>query len=126
MSSRQNSATIWPSHGKRGRHDWWTYLERGYLDPFREVLRETPDVVDSEVDDNGRTMLMYAVGSSLEIADLLIKAGADVNRRDSSGRSVWDFCPTWGPTSVEIWRALIQAGLDVNSLYGVRLDFHTR
>lgn len=115
MSTQQNSTMHWPSHGNRGRHDWWTYLERGYLDPFRDVLCEMPDVVDAPVDDNGRTMLMYALGSSVEIVNLLITAGADVNRRDSSGRSVWDFAPTWGPLSVEKWRALIQAGLDVNS-----------
>ena len=105
----------WPSHSPRGRHDWWTYLERGYAGPFRDVLREMPDVVDAPLDDGGRTMLMYALSSSMEIADILINAGADVNRRDTSGRPVWDFAPTWGPSSVEIWRALIHAGLDVNS-----------
>lgn len=106
----------WPSHGSRGQHDWWTYLERGYAGPFRDVLREMPDVVDAPVDDDdGRTMLMYAVGSSIEIVNILINAGADVNRRDTSGRPVWDFAPTWGPSSVEIWRALIHASLDVNS-----------
>lgn len=105
----------WPSHGPRGRHDWWTYLERGYADPFRDAVREMPDVVDAPFDENGRTMLMYAVSNSLEIVNILIKAGADVNRCDSYARPVWDFAPTWGPSSVEIWRALIQAGLDVNS-----------
>lgn len=120
MPTRQNSGMTWPSHGPRGRRDWGTYLERGYSGPFRDVLREMPDVVDAPVDDSGRTMLMevlaFAGGKPwLEIVTLLIKAGADVNRRDSSGRSVWGFAPTWGPFSVEIWRALIQAGLDVNS-----------
>lgn len=116
MSNQQNSDMIWPSHGSRGRHDWATYLERGYADPFREVLRDRPGVVDAPIDDCGRTMLMYAMGSSIEIVNILINAGADVNRRDLSGRAVWDFAPTWGSLSVEIWSALIHAGLDVNSL----------
>ncbi len=115
MSTRHNSEMTWPSHSSRGRHDWWTYLERGYAGPFRDVLRDMPDVVDAPVDESGRTMLMHALSSSMEIVNILIKAGADVNRRDSSGRAVWDFAPTWGPFSVEIWSALIQAGLDVNS-----------
>lgn len=106
---------VWPSHGSSGRHDWWTYLERGYAGPFRDVLRETPEVVDAPVDDAGRTMLMYAVGGGVEIVDILVKAGADVNRRDAGGRAVWDFAPTWGSASVEIWRTLVQAGLDVHS-----------
>ncbi len=85
----------WPSHGPRGRHDWWTYLERGYVAPFRDAVREMPDV-DVPVDDSGRTMLMevlaYAGGEPwLEIVTLLIGAGADVNRRDLGGRPVWDF-----------------------------------
>lgn len=105
----------WPSHGTQGRHDWGTYLERGYAAPFRDAVREMPDVVDATIDDGGRTMLMYAVSSSIEIVNILINAGADVNRRDTSGRPVWDFAPTWGPSSVEIWRALIHAGIDVNS-----------
>lgn len=109
----------WPSHGPGGRHDWETYLERGYVDPFREAVRCIPDV-DAPIDDGGRTMLMevlaYARGKPwLEIVTLLIKAGADVNRRDSSGRPVWDFAPTSGPSFDEIWRALIQTGLDANS-----------
>jgi hypothetical protein len=78
-----------------------------------------PDV-DVPVDDSGRTMLMevlaYAGGEPwLEIVTLLIGAGADVNRCDLGGRPVWDFAPTSGPSCVEIWRALIQASLDVNA-----------
>lgn len=111
---KENDAGGWPSHSARGRHDWWTYLERGYADPFREVVRKMADV-DVVVDESGRSMLMYALGSSIEIVQILIDAGADVNRRDLAGRAVWDFSPTWGPSSVEKWRALIQAGLDVNS-----------
>lgn len=115
MPNRQDSDKTWPSHGSRGRHDWWTYLERGYAEPFRDVLRDRPDVVDAPIDENGRTMLMYALGSSIEIVNILIKAGADVNHRELSGRAVWDFAPTWGPFSVDIWSALIQAGLDIKS-----------
>lgn len=115
MSTQKNSMVTWPSHGPRGRHDWWTYLERGYADPFRDVLRKMPDVVDAPFDDSGRTMLMYAVSSSIEIVNILIRAGADVNRRDSCGRPVWDFAPTSGPSCVEIWRTLIQAGLNLSS-----------
>ena len=108
----------WPSHGARGRHDWATYLERGYIAPFRDVLREMPDVVDAAIDDSGRTMLMYAVsenGGWLELVTLLIGAGADVNRREANGRPVWDFVSTSGPSCVEVWRTLVNAGLDVNS-----------
>ncbi len=71
--------------------------------------------VDVPVDESGRSMLMYSLGSSIEIVKILIDAGADVNRRDTAGRAVWDFSPTWGPSAVDKWRALIQAGLDVNS-----------
>ncbi|TBR24596.1 hypothetical protein EPO15_03795 [bacterium] len=115
MPDGKNPGAVWPSHGRSGRHDWWTYLERMYAGPFQDALRDAPEIVDSAVDDNGRTMLMYALGSSLEIVEILLKAGADVNRRDSSGRAVWDFAPTWGPSSVEKWGALVQAGLDVDS-----------
>jgi ankyrin repeat protein len=89
------------------------------VDPFRDTVREMPDV-DVPVDDGGRTMLMevlaFAGGAQwLEIVTLLIRAGADVNRRERGGRPVWDFAPTSGPSCVEIWSALVQAGLDVNS-----------
>jgi ankyrin repeat protein len=109
----------WPTHGSHGgRHDWATYLERGYVTPFREAVRELDDV-DTPVDDTGRSMLMYAVSAgvvgSVEIAGILIAAKADVNRRDASGRPVWDFAPTWGLGSVEIWSALLRAGLDVKA-----------
>lgn len=108
----------WPTHGRGGRHDWATYLERGYEAPFREAVREIDDV-DADFDDNGRSMLMYALSSgssaSAGIVGILIGAGADVNRQDASGRPAWDFAPTWGPSSVEIWSALIGAGLDVKS-----------
>ncbi len=109
----------WPTHGRHGgRHDWATYLERGYAAPFRDAVREIEDV-DTAVDDTGRSMLMWAVSAggvgSVEIAEILIAAGADVNRRDAMGRPVWDFAPTWGPGSVEIWSALLPAGLDVKA-----------
>ncbi len=70
----------WPSHGPRGRHDWGTYLERGYVDPFRDAVREMPDV-DVPLDDGGRTMLMevlaFAGGAQwLEIVALFVGAGA--------------------------------------------------
>ncbi len=115
MSGDAGAEVSWPSHGRSGRHDWWTYLERGYLEPFRDVLRETPAVVDASVDGDGRTMLMYAVGSSSALVDMLIAAGADVNRRDSHGRPVWDFVPSPAPQWVDVWRLLIAAGLDVNA-----------
>lgn len=114
LKTKENSEGGWPSHSSRGRYDWWTYLERGYADPFREVVRKMADV-DVPVDESGRSMLMYALGSSIEIVQILIDAGADVNRRDSAGSAVWDFSPTWGPSSVEKWHALIQSSLDVNS-----------
>ena len=110
----------WPSHAVGGgRHDWATYLERGFVEPFRNALRGMPEV-DAPVDDGGRTMLMevltFARGEPwLEIVNLLIGAGADVNRRVSGGRLVWDFAPTSNPGCVEIWRALIQSGLDVTT-----------
>lgn len=108
----------WPTHGRSGRHDWATYLERGYEAPFREAVREIDDI-DAAVDDNGRSMLMYALSSGgvncEGIVGILIGAGADVNRRDAGGRPAWDFAPTWGPSSVAIWSALIAAGLDVGS-----------
>jgi len=115
MSDQPQKELSWPTHGSRGRHDWWTYLERGYLDPFRDVLATTPGVVDAVFDDAGRTMLMYAVATSSALVGMLIKAGADVNRRDAHGRPVWDFVPRWGPQWVDVWRLLIEAGLDVNS-----------
>ena len=112
---RYAAPVSWPSHGPRGRHDWWTYLERGDLDPFRDVLRQTPDVVDAPVDDSERTMLMVAVERNAALVEMLIQAGADVNRRDAHGRPVWDFVPTSGPQWVAVWRLLIEAGLDVQS-----------
>lgn len=114
MHKKEGSKMGWPSHGRSGRHDWWTYLERGYAEPFREAVREMDDV-DVAFEGPGRTMLMYAVGSTVEIVKILIEAGADVNRKDSSGRPVWDFAPTSGPASPGFWRALIEAGLDVRS-----------
>jgi ankyrin repeat protein len=109
----------WPSHGPRGRHDWATYIERGYVSPFRDALRDLPDV-DVPVDGGGRTMLMTVLAHAggapwLQIVRLLIGAGADVNRRDAGGRPVWDFAPTSGPACVEIWSALLEAGADVNA-----------
>jgi hypothetical protein len=74
-----------------------------------------PEVVDAPFDETARTVLMYAVSSTSSLVEMLIKAGADVNRRDAQGRPVWDFALTSGPQSIEIWRLLIQAGLDVHS-----------
>ena len=58
---------------------------------------------------------MCAVSSNAALVEMLIAAGADVNRRDAAGRPVWDFVPTSGSQWVPVWRLLIEAGLDVGS-----------
>lgn len=105
----------WPTHARDGRIDWWTCLDRGDLRPFKTALSAQPAVVDAPFDGSDRTALMSAVGSTPELVCLLLQAGADPNRRDAEARPVWDFAPTWGPGATEIWKALLEAGLDVHA-----------
>lgn len=57
---------------------------RGDQDSVRTILRQHPDLATAR-DDEGVTALHYAaLGGHKEVAELLVKHGADVNARDGT------------------------------------------
>lgn len=78
----------------------WTTLHYAATAPTPEVLAWLLKQGDLDLNagsTNGSTPLMLALGyGSLDSAALLIKAGADVTRRNDLGLSAWDFAKRSG------------------------------
>lgn len=78
----------------------WTTLHYAVLAPNTEVLQlllARKDLDLNAPSDNASTPLMMALGyGSLDAAELLVKAGADRQRRNDLGLSAWDFAKRAG------------------------------
>ena len=77
------------------------------------LLVETPNINVNIVDRNGRTALHLASGNGLTpVVQLLIDAGADLNKEDDGNRTPLHYASLEG--YIEIVQYLIDAGADVN------------
>jgi ankyrin repeat protein len=93
-----------------GRHsrDVWALTHAGRVDRLREVLREEPALARVSSSE-GHTPLMWLpddAGAALEIAGLLLDAGADPARRNAEGLTAADVATRRGLDEVA---ALLQA-----------------
>ena len=65
-----------------------------------EILKSTPNLID-EVNGNGETPLLIAVhNNQIDIAKLLIDAGADVNKQDAKKDSAYLYAGAEGRTEI--------------------------
>jgi hypothetical protein len=85
-------------------------------DHFGEAVQELIDAganLNARETHTGRTALIYAVlQQKTQVAEALIKAGADVNLADASGRTALILAALWG--QAEMVEALIKAGANLN------------
>jgi ankyrin repeat protein len=85
-------------------------VSSGDADTVKALLSEGISA-DSEIGNSGITLLMQA--KNAQIAKLLLDAGADVNRRDKSGRSVLHHIANREADSLMV-ALLLRAGANVN------------
>jgi ankyrin repeat protein len=87
------------------------------LDACKTLIEYESDL--NAPDNGGSTPLMWAIQNAtpeeLEIIELLLDSGADVNRVDMNGLTAFDrFCKT--NSDIAIGRALVRAGANVRAL----------
>ena len=85
--------------------------QRGDLDGVQRLLAKGHDI--NAVDDLGKTALHYAVGNEhFEVAQLLLRAGADVDARDEASVGNTPLGEVAGSCSLRIARLLVDSGAD--------------
>jgi ankyrin repeat protein len=80
----------------------WTLCFRGYVDRIREILKEDPTRA-RVVSNDGYTPLWWLPddeSKAIEIAELLIAAGADPLAKNKEGRTAADAARRRGMTTV--------------------------
>jgi ankyrin repeat protein len=86
-------------------------IANGNLDKVKQLIAKNPNLVNAKLNKDGDTALSIACDKdNLNIVNVLIKAGADVNATDNDGETV-----LMRVSNVKIVNALIKAGADVNA-----------
>jgi ankyrin repeat protein len=79
-----------------------------------EALQKGADINAKDNDNDGWTTLMYASGIGyLDIAELIIAKGVDVNAKDKDGKTALMFASEEG--NLDVANLLIEKGADVNA-----------
>ena len=82
---------------------------------IQELIDIGTDINDGGYEDGGRTPLHWACFKGrLEIATMLVKAGADINAQDAYGSSALSFAVNAKSAAQNLTALLIEAGADVN------------
>jgi ankyrin repeat protein len=110
--SNYNSTPIgWAAHGDKtemvrflSQHssDIWTLCFNGYVERVRDILAENPNLA-TRVGEDGITPLWWLPddeGKAMQIAELLLEAGADPSTKNKEGRTAADWARRRGMRDV--------------------------
>eukprot|EP00512_Aurantiochytrium_limacinum_P012668 CAMPEP_0171569514 /NCGR_PEP_ID=MMETSP0961-20121227/2387_1 /TAXON_ID=87120 /ORGANISM="Aurantiochytrium limacinum, Strain ATCCMYA-1381" /LENGTH=466 /DNA_ID=CAMNT_0012123813 /DNA_START=510 /DNA_END=1907 /DNA_ORIENTATION=- len=92
------------------------YIEDGDLAAVQQTIAENPELINARISSSGGTPLMYTLYSSSEfhadIAQWLIRAGADLDIQDRNGDTALMLTSTLGEP--EIARLIVSKGADLD------------
>jgi len=110
--SNYNGTPIgWAAHGDKtemvrflSQHssDIWTLCFNGYVERVRDILAENPNLA-TRVGEDGITPLWWLPddeGKAMQIAELLLEAGADPSTKNKEGRTAADWARRRGMRDV--------------------------
>lgn len=108
-------------------NDYFSMCSSGAVTRVREHIEQDPTIVDM-VDENGATCLhLCSINRSYEIAELLIKNGANVNAMATHDEGGYGLTPlSWHVrgSDPKVVKLLLDNGADVNAAFGDTIDYN--